>query len=242
MAKAPQRFDREKQILHDFCRTEGLHHSEKRDAVLEAFLAAEHHLTAEDLLNHLEGRHINIDLKTVQNALDLMVKAGLAREVRLENGTLVFEHVFAHRHHDHMICRTCGRMIEFVSPTIEQLQDEIAATHNFVIEDHCLSIYGVCASCASKAKIPQHPSLSRQEREQLIPLAQLKPGQNGIVREIAGGENASRRLSALGIRPGKRLIKVSAMLMGGPVVVSIDRRQLALGHGMARKILVDTSS
>ncbi len=219
-----------------------MHHSDKREAVLEVFLAAEHHLTAEDLLHQLEGRHISIDLKTVQNALDLMVKAGLAREVRLEDGILVFEHVFAHRHHDHLICRSCGRMIEFVSPTIEQLQDEIAATHNFVVEDHCLAIYGVCGSCASKATVPESPSLSRQERAQLIPLAQLKPGQHGVVREIAGGEGAARRLAALGIRPGKQLIKVSAMLMGGPVVVSIDRRQLAVGHGMATKILVDIES
>lgn len=234
-----QRFQRERHILREFCQAEGLHHSEKREAVLESFLAAEHHITAEDLLRHMEARHISIDLKTVQSALDLMVKAGLARDVRLEDGTLIFEHIFAHRHHDHMICRTCGRMIEFLSPTIERLQDEVAATHNFVVEDHCLAIYGVCASCADKAHLPDTPALSRRERAQLVPLVQLKPGQHGIVREIAGGEGVAKRLAALGMRPGKRLIKVSAMLMGGPVVISIDGRQLALGHCMAAKVLVD---
>lgn len=237
-----QRFSREKKILDDFCHTQGLHRSEKRDEVLDAFLAAEHHLTVEDLHKRLEDRNTSIDLKTVQSAMDLMVGAGLARSFTLEDGKVVYEHAFAHRHHDHLICRRCGRMIEFANPSIEKLQDEIAASHGFVIEDHILSLYGVCRVCAGKSKISTTKPLSQSEREHLIVLAKLKPGQKGTVKEILGGESVIKRLAAMGIRPGKHIIKVSAMLMGGPVVVSIDRRQLALGNGMANKVLVEIES
>ena len=48
-----------------------------------------------------------------------------------------------------------------------------------------------------------------------------------------------RRLEALGIRPGKRITKVSSMFMRGPVTLQIDHYQVAIGHGMAGRILVE---
>ncbi len=48
------------------------------------------------------------------------------------------------------------------------------------------------------------------------------------------------RLSTLGIRPGKRITKISAMLMRGPVTIQSGRTQLAIGFGIANKILVDS--
>ena len=72
-------------------------------------------------------------------------------------------------------------------------------------------------------------------------LATMKPGQSGVVVDVRGGHNVVERLSALGIRPGKRVVKVSSMLLGGPVTVEVDRSQIALGRQMASRILVDVS-
>lgn len=47
------------------------------------------------------------------------------------------------------------------------------------------------------------------------------------------------RLAALGIRPGKRVTKVSSMLMRGPVTVKVDRSQIAVGFGMANRVIVE---
>ncbi len=46
------------------------------------------------------------------------------------------------------------------------------------------------------------------------------------------------RLNALGIIPGKKITKISAMLMQGPVTIEVDRAQVAIGFGMAKKIIV----
>jgi Fe2+ transport system protein FeoA len=43
----------------------------------------------------------------------------------------------------------------------------------------------------------------------------------------------------MGILPGKRIIKVSSMFMRGPVTVQVDRVQVAIGFGMAGKVLVE---
>ena len=67
----------------------------------------------------------------------------------------------------------------------------------------------------------------------------MQSGQSGAVVEILGGRTATNRLSALGIRPGKRITKVSSMFMRGPITVQVDRMQVAIGLGMAKKIIVE---
>jgi ferrous iron transport protein A len=69
-------------------------------------------------------------------------------------------------------------------------------------------------------------------------LAHMPSGQSGVVVEIHGGHGLVNRLSALGIRPGKKIAKVSSMFMRGPVTVQVDRAQVAIGFGMARRVIV----
>ena len=70
-------------------------------------------------------------------------------------------------------------------------------------------------------------------------LVRMQTGQSGAVVQIQGGHGMVNRLSALGIRPGKRITKVSSMLMRGPVTIQVDRAQVAIGFGMARRIIVE---
>ena len=70
-------------------------------------------------------------------------------------------------------------------------------------------------------------------------LNELKSNESGTIREIQGGVALIRRLGALGIIPGQRIKKISSMFSRGPVTVQVNRSQIALGFGMASKILVD---
>jgi ferrous iron transport protein A len=69
-------------------------------------------------------------------------------------------------------------------------------------------------------------------------LTQMQAGQTGTVVEIRGGFRLVRRLNALGIFPGKRITKISSMLARGPVTIEVDRGQVAMGFGMANRIIV----
>ena len=69
-------------------------------------------------------------------------------------------------------------------------------------------------------------------------LAQMTIGEGGIVVEVVGGRGLVSRLDALGIRPGKRITKISSELMRGPVIVQVDRTEIAIGFGMAKSIVV----
>ncbi len=73
-------------------------------------------------------------------------------------------------------------------------------------------------------------------------IATMKPGETGIVVDVGGGRRMIERLAVLGIRPGKRVTKVSSMLLSGPVTVEVDRSQVAIGFHVASRILVDVKA
>jgi len=75
-------------------------------------------------------------------------------------------------------------------------------------------------------------------KSNLISLTKMHSGYSGVVVEIQGGFGLISRLNPLGIMPGKKITKVSSMLGQGPVTVEVDRAQLAIGFGMANKIMV----
>jgi ferrous iron transport protein A len=72
-----------------------------------------------------------------------------------------------------------------------------------------------------------------------ISICELRQGQSGRIVEILGGHGIAGRLNAMGIRPGKNITKVSAAFMKGPVTISVDRCQIAIGWGMAQKVMVE---
>lgn len=74
---------------------------------------------------------------------------------------------------------------------------------------------------------------------QIKTLNELKPGEGGRIIQIRGGRGMANRLAALDIRPGTKITKISAGFMQGPVTIEVDRVQVAVGFGMAAKILVD---
>jgi ferrous iron transport protein A len=70
-------------------------------------------------------------------------------------------------------------------------------------------------------------------------LTQLEVGRNARVVEIRGGRGIQDKLNDIGIVPGRTIGKSSQALLKGPVVLSIGPTQVAIGFGMARKIVVD---
>ena len=75
--------------------------------------------------------------------------------------------------------------------------------------------------------------------EKHISLSRLDAGQSGKVVQIQGGQGMINRLGALGIRPGKKVTKVSSMFMRGPITIRVGNAQVAIGFGMAKRIVVD---
>jgi ferrous iron transport protein A len=70
-----------------------------------------------------------------------------------------------------------------------------------------------------------------------LPLTMISPGQSVKLVEIIAGRRLRHRLTELGLTPGVELTVMQDQ--GGPMLVSVYDSRLALGRGMAQKILVN---
>jgi len=78
--------------------------------------------------------------------------------------------------------------------------------------------------------------------KRIMSLAELPSGLTGRIVEIAAGRGLSRRIQAIGVRLNKKITKISGMPMRGPVVIQVGGTRVGLGHGMARKVMVEIKS
>ncbi len=107
------------------------------------------HMSAEDVYKVLLGTGEDVGLATVYRVLTQFETAGLVSRHHFEGGQSVFE-INQGEHHDHILCVGCGKVDEFIDEVIEQRQRAIAKKAGYVMTDHSLYIYGVCAECQKK--------------------------------------------------------------------------------------------
>jgi len=150
VAKKKDQFEIERRIFLEHIRGAGLRRTLQRDLILEIFLSTEEHLSSEDLYWLVHKQDPTVGHTTVYRTLKLLTEAGLAREVRFGDNKTYYEHHYNHAHHDHMICTECGEVIEFFSPEIESLQDQMADNFGFKPTHHSLRLWGICANCQRK--------------------------------------------------------------------------------------------
>ncbi len=74
----------------------------------------------------------------------------------------------------------------------------------------------------------------------VVNLDRLPAGTSATVVRFEGGHGLLRKLDSMGVRPGKKVCMVSSQFMAGPVTVLVDRRQVAMGRGIAQQIVVET--
>jgi Fur family ferric uptake transcriptional regulator len=125
-------------------RQAGLKTTQPRLKVLDVLETSPiHHMTAEDVYKRLLETEQEIGLATVYRILTQFETAGLVIRHNFEGGRALYE-LDNGTHHDHMVCVECGKVFEFVDRTIEQQQRNVATKAGFSMEDHSLSLYGVC--------------------------------------------------------------------------------------------------
>ena len=135
----------EQKALAQYLESHKLKQTKQREVILEAFLEAGGHVTGEDLYQQIREHYPRIGYTTVYRSLKLFVEASLAEERRFDDGVARYE--IEHKHHDHLVCLGCGRILEFESAVIEQAQKDVADEMGFTILRHRHELYGHCSEC-----------------------------------------------------------------------------------------------
>ncbi|HEC79478.1 MAG TPA: transcriptional repressor [candidate division WOR-3 bacterium] len=138
------------ELLEQFHRLKsnrGLKRSSKRSFVIDYFMKQDRHYSVEGLYEEVKRLNPGISYSTVYRTLNLLVELGLATACDFGSGILKFEPAHRAGHHDHLVCRRCGRIIEFENPEIEKLQNKVAKKYRFLVDSHRMELYGLCEKC-----------------------------------------------------------------------------------------------
>ena len=137
--------------FNDYLNDHGFRHSEAREQVAKVFFNTNSHIGIEDLYERVRKEHSKIGIATVYRTLNLLVDSGLALKRDFDTGAVTYERR-PEEHHDHLICSSCKKVIEFHNEKIEKLQDKVAAKHGFELTFHKMELYGLCSKCVKKRK------------------------------------------------------------------------------------------
>jgi Fur family transcriptional regulator, ferric uptake regulator len=125
-------------------KSSGLKATLPRLKILEVFEHAQRrHMSAEDVYKALLSDDADIGLATVYRVLMQFEQAGLLTRSNFESGKSVFE-LNEGPHHDHLVCLSCGRVVEFVDAEIERRQRDVAQSRGFELQEHTLALYANC--------------------------------------------------------------------------------------------------
>ncbi|MFH1760161.1 MAG: Fur family transcriptional regulator [bacterium] len=137
----------EEKVFKSYLKNIGLRFTPERKQILNQIFSIHEHFDVEKLYARLRRRKNEISRATIYRMIPHLVSSGLIKRVMRCREKDVYEHVFGHPHHDHLVCIKCGRVIEFIDEKIEALQSEVCKKYGFKSIEHRLGIRGYCSKC-----------------------------------------------------------------------------------------------
>ena len=132
-----------------YLREQGLPVTHQRDAVARVVFGSDDHLSVDDIERVLRSSGRRIGKATIYRTLDLLVKSKLVAEHDFGEGFKRYEHRLSREPiHEHLICLSCGKVLEFQSPDLHRIEALVTARHGFRPVHHKLEIYGLCKECS----------------------------------------------------------------------------------------------
>ena len=136
--------DKKEQYRKEFSealQNEQLKLTSQRVAIFDEVIYGKKHRECEEICDSLKRKNHNVSRATVYRTLDILIKYDFIRKMDIGDGRVRYESKIGHPHHDHMICVETGKIIEFVSDEIEDIQDKIAEKHGYKIIKHIHQLF-----------------------------------------------------------------------------------------------------
>ena len=127
----------------------GIKYTRQREIVLNILYHSDTHFTPESLYMEIKRKepNLNVGIATVYRTLNLLEDSQMVTSLSFGAAGKKFE--LANKpHHDHLICKNCGKIVEFENSIVERQQALIAKEHTFKLTGHLMQLYGICETCA----------------------------------------------------------------------------------------------
>ncbi|MFB3925839.1 MAG: Fur family transcriptional regulator [Syntrophales bacterium] len=127
-----------------------------REAVLDVLSQADEHLSAEDIYMRIHPVNPAMGLTSIYRTLDILVNIGLVHKFDFGHGRARYELAEdpkGKRHHHHLVCTGCGRVIDYTDfideevALLKKTEEGLSKKYNFRIDNHLIQFYGLCDAC-----------------------------------------------------------------------------------------------
>lgn len=129
----------------------GVRITPQRHAILEYLINSMTHPTADDIYKALEGKFPNMSVATVYNNLRVFREVGIVKELTYGDASSRFDYVTTE--HYHVICESCGKIVDFHYPGLDEVEKLAAHITDFDISHHRMEIYGTCPDCTDRKSV-----------------------------------------------------------------------------------------
>ncbi|MFC7374578.1 MULTISPECIES: Fur family transcriptional regulator [unclassified Brachybacterium] len=120
----------------------------QRAAILETLSRQDDFRSAQQIHEQMKADGETVGLATVYRNLQALSKAGSLDVLVADDGEALYRQCADSGHHHHLVCRECGRTVEFLAPELEAAMTSIAGRNGFTDLDHTLEVFGLCTEHA----------------------------------------------------------------------------------------------
>ena len=126
---------------------EGLRYTLQRQSVWDELRSTDEHREAEEIFLALKSNGLNVSRATVYRTIEVLLKNNLVRKLEIGDGPARYENKVDTKHHDHIICIQCDKIVEFVDEIIELRQEMIIKDMGFKLIRHIHQLFVICDDC-----------------------------------------------------------------------------------------------
>ena len=147
-----------------YIKAQGLRKTPERETIIEEIFSIHDHFDVDELFLRLRNKKKRISKASLYRTIPLLIESGLIKEVFFDNGHLHYEQIYGHKHHCHLRCANCGKIVEFADDTVAKIQDRISKKYGFVITAHRFELIGYCPQCGQRDRVQKERQSFKKER------------------------------------------------------------------------------
>ena len=135
------------EVFREFVRKKGLRNTPERETIIEEIFSTHEHFDVDELYFRLQTKRKKISKPSIYRLIPYLLESDLIQEAYFEDGHLHYEPIYGHKHHCHLRCLRCGKIIEFEEKALKRVEKKLAEKHDFLVKSHKFEVLGYCPTC-----------------------------------------------------------------------------------------------